>query len=48
MAVNPEFKAHEITEDPIVNEVITMIVKRHMQGMTKFGKTMADLSLIHI
>ena len=40
MAVNPEFKAHEITEDPIVNEVITMIVKRHMQGMTKFGKTM--------
>ena len=42
MAVNPEFKAHEITEDPIVNEVITMIVKRHMQGMTKFGKTMAD------
>ena len=42
MAVNPDFKAHEITEDPIVNEVITMIVKRHMQGMTKFGKTMAD------
>lgn len=42
MAVNPEFKAHEITEDPIVNEVIDLIIKRHMQGMTKFGKTMAD------
>ena len=42
MAVNPEFKAHEITEDPIVNEVIDLIIKRHMQGMTKFGKTMSE------
>ena len=42
MAVNPEFKAHEITADPIVNEVIDLIIKRHMQGMTKFGKTMSE------
>lgn len=40
MTINPDFNPHEITNDPIVNEVITKIVDRHMQGMEKFGKTM--------
>jgi len=31
-----------ITKDPICNQVIELIVKRHVQGMDKFGKTMAD------
>jgi hypothetical protein len=31
-----------ITKDPICNEVIELIVKRHVQGMDKFGKTMAS------
>ena len=40
MAVNPDIEPHGITDDPIVNEVIELIVKRHLQGMEKFGKTM--------
>ena len=39
MAVNPDFQGG-VTDDPIVNKVIDLIVKRHMQGMEKFGKTM--------
>ena len=31
-----------ITSDPIVNKIITKIIKRHKQGMQKFGKTMQD------
>ena len=31
-----------ITKDPICNQVIELIVKRHVQGMDKFGKTMAE------
>ena len=31
-----------ITKDPICNEVIELIVKRHVQVMDKFGKTMAS------
>ena len=31
-----------ITTDPIVNKIIRKIIKRHKQGMQKFGKTMAD------
>lgn len=30
-----------LTKDPICNEVIELIVKRHVQGMGKFGKTMS-------
>jgi len=41
MAVNPDIEPHGITDDPIVNEVIELIVKRHLQGMEKFGKTMS-------
>ena len=39
-AVNPNLDPHAITDDPIVNQVIEVIVKRHLQGMEKFGKTM--------
>ena len=38
MAVNPNLDPHAITDDPIVNEVIELIVRRHLQGMEKFGK----------
>tara|TARA_R100001163_G_C5018788_1_gene162209 strand:- start:508 stop:771 length:264 start_codon:yes stop_codon:yes gene_type:complete len=31
-----------ITNDPVVNRVINKIIKRHKQGMKKFGKTMSD------
>lgn len=31
-----------LTEDPICNQVIELIVKRHVQGMNKFGQTMAS------
>ena len=41
MAVNPNIEPHGVTDDPIVNEVIELIVKRHLQGMEKFGKTMS-------
>ncbi len=30
-----------ITCDPVVNSIINKIIKRHKQGMKKFGKTMA-------
>jgi hypothetical protein len=40
MAVNPNLDPSGITDDPIVNQVIELIVKRHIQGMEKFGKTM--------
>ncbi len=39
MAVNPDFKGG-VTDDPIVNKVVDLIIKRHMQGMEKFGVTM--------
>jgi transcriptional regulator NrdR family protein len=31
-----------ITTDPVVNKIIQKIIKRHKQGMVKFGKTMED------
>lgn len=31
-----------LTKDPICNQVIELIVKRHVQGMNKFGQTMAS------
>lgn len=42
MAVNPEFNPGDITDDPIVNDVIKKTIDRHIQGMEKFGKTMSD------
>ena len=32
------------TSDPVVNNVIDRVFARHMQGMEKFGRTMADNS----
>jgi hypothetical protein len=40
MTINPDFNPGEITNDPIVNRVVDIVMKRHMQGMEKFGKTM--------
>ena len=40
MTINPDFNPGEITNDPIVNKVVDIVMKRHMQGMAKFGKTM--------
>ena len=31
-----------ITVDPVVNRIIKKLIKRHKQGMTKFGKTMSE------
>jgi len=42
MAVNPDIDPSSITNDPIVNNVVELIVKRHVQGMEKFGKTMSN------
>jgi hypothetical protein len=42
MTVNPDVELNDLTDDPIVNQVVDLIVKRHIQGMEKFGKTMAD------
>ena len=42
MAINPEFQGGSVTDDPVVNEVIDIVCKRHMQGMSKFGKTMEE------
>lgn len=42
MAVNPEFNPGDITDDPIVNDVIKKTIDRHIQGMEKFGKTMSN------
>ena len=39
MTINPDFNPGEITNDPIVNKVVDIVMKRHMQGMEKFGKT---------
>ena len=39
--INPDFEEKgTLTNDPIVNKVVDIILKRHMQGMEKFGKTM--------
>ena len=39
--INPDFEQQgSLTNDPIVNAVVDKILKRHMQGMDKFGKTM--------
>ena len=40
MTVNPDLNPGDITNDPIVNEVVKLILDRHIQGMNKFGKTM--------
>jgi hypothetical protein len=40
MTINPIIDSSELTNDPIVNEVIELIVKRHIEGMNKFGVTM--------
>ena len=31
-----------ITTDPIVNRIVRKHVKRHKEGMARFGKTMSD------
>ena len=31
-----------ITNDPIVNKIIRKHIKRHKEGMARFGKTMLD------
>ena len=39
--INPDFEEKgSLTNDPIVNRVVDIILKRHMQGMEKFGVTM--------
>jgi hypothetical protein len=38
--INPDIRPDQITNDPIVNKVVDIIIKRHMQGMEKFGGTM--------
>lgn len=40
MTINPDLNPGDITNDPIVNDVIKLILDRHIQGMDKFGKTM--------
>ena len=42
MTINPDLNPGDITNDPIVNIVVKKILDRHIQGMEKFGKTMAD------
>ena len=42
MTVNPNVELNDLTDDPIVNQVVDLIVKRHIQGMEKFGKTMEE------
>ena len=42
MTINPDLNQADVTDDPIVNEVIKLTLDRHMQGMHKFGKTMAS------
>ena len=39
MAVIPDFQGG-VTDDPIVNNVVDLIIKRHMQGIEKFGVSM--------
>ena len=31
MAVNPDIEPHQITNDPVVNEVVDLIINRHLQ-----------------
>ena len=40
MTVNPDLNPGDITNDPIVNEVVKLILDRHIQGMDKLGETM--------
>ena len=40
MAVNPDVDPGSLTNDPIVNRVVDIIIKRHMEGMAKFGVSM--------
>ena len=40
----PNKKYKVKTSDPVINDVIDRIFKRHQQGMEKFKKTMADNS----
>ena len=40
MTINPDLNPGDITNDPIVNDVIKKILDRHIQGMEKFGQTM--------
>jgi len=42
MTVNPDFNPGDITDDPIVNDVIKKTIERHLQGMQKFGKPMSQ------
>ena len=42
MAVNPEVDPGQLTTEPIENKVIDIIVKRHMEGMEKFGVSMEN------
>jgi hypothetical protein len=42
MTVNPNVDLEGLTNDPVVNKVIDIVVARHIEGMNKFGKTLAD------
>ena len=42
MTVNPDIDLNGLTNDPVVNKVIDIVVARHIEGMNKFGKTLAD------
>ena len=42
MAVNPDVDPGSLTNDPIVNRVVDIIIKRHMEGMEKFGVSMEN------
>ena len=42
MTVNPNVDLNDLTNDPVVNKVIDIVVARHIEGMNKFGKTLAD------
>ena len=35
MTINPDFIPSEVTNDPIVNKVVDIVMKRHMQGMAE-------------
>ena len=42
MTINPDLNPSDITNDPIVNDVVKKILDRHIQGMEKFGQTMSS------
>jgi len=42
MTINPDLNENDVTNDPIVNQVIKLTLDRHLQGMEKFGKTMSS------